>query len=215
MKKLLSRCVWRLPFTVVILLTGMIALDAGVADARLTRITAGPATFIDLPAFGDTGPYLKISGTFEGELVPGDRNAVIADIGLAPRTNGKVLYTSTFYILRPVNLGRGNNKIFYDFGNRGGKRILQWFNDGTASDDPSTAAHFGNGFLMRQGYTVAYSGWAGDVTPAPNVMSVTLPVATNANGSSITGLVVAEATPGSPTSHHYQLAVHRQLHFTQ
>ena len=156
MKKLLIRFVSRLPFVVITLLTLMIALGAEPAEARLTRIIAGPATFIDHPAFGDTGPYLKISGTFEGEVVPGDpHNAVIADIGLAPRTNGKVLYNSTFYILRPVNLGRGNHKIFYDFGNRGGKRILQWFNDGTASDDPSTAAHFGNGFLMRQGYTVA------------------------------------------------------------
>ena len=152
MKKLSSRFVLRLPFVVITLLTLMSALSAEPAEARLTRINAGPATFIDLPAFGDTGPYLKIAGTFEGELVPGDpHNTVIADIGLAPRTNGKVLYTSTFYILRPVNLGRGNHKIFYDFGNRGGKRILQWFNDGTASDDPSTAEHFGNGFLMRQG----------------------------------------------------------------
>ena len=139
MKKLSMCFVSRLPFVVITLFTFMIALSERPAEARLTRITAGPATFIDLPAFGDTGPYLKISGTFEGELVPDDpHNAVIADIGLAPRTSGKVLYTSTFYILRPVNLGRGNHKIFYDFGNRGGKRILQWFNDGTASDDPST-----------------------------------------------------------------------------
>jgi hypothetical protein len=201
MKKRLGHVVLMLPFVVITLFTLMVALSSEPAEARLTRITAGPATLIDLPAFGDTGPYLKIAGTFEGELVPGDpRNTVIADIGLAPRTNGRVLYSSTFYILRPVNLGRGNYKIFYDFGNRGGKRILQWFNDGTASDDPSTAAHFGNGFLMRQGYTVAYSGWAGDVTPGPNVMSVNVPTATNPNGSSITGFVVAEATPGTSTA---------------
>ena len=138
MKKLLMGFVLRLPFVVITLLTLMIALGEAPAEARLTRIIAGPATFIDLPAFGDTGPYLKIAGTFEGELGPRrPTNTVIADIGLAPRTNGKVLYSSTFYILRPVNLGRGNHKIFYDFGNRGGKRILQWFNDGTASDDPS------------------------------------------------------------------------------
>jgi hypothetical protein len=201
MKKRLSHVVLMLPFVVIALFTLIVGLNAEPAEARLTRIIAGPATFIDLPAFGDTGPYLKIAGTFEGELVPGDpRNTVIADIGLAPRTNGKVLYSSTFYILRPLNLDRGNHKIFYDFGNRGGKRILQWFNDGTASDDPVTAEHFGNGFLMRQGYTVAYSGWAGDVTPAPNAMSVNVPTPTNPNGSSITGLVVTEATPGSPTA---------------
>src|SRR5438445_11868448 len=99
MKKLLIRFVLLLPFVGVTLLTLMLALGAEPAEARLTRIIAGPATFIDLPVFGDTGPYLKIAGTFEGELVPGDpHNAVIADIGLAPRTNGKVLYSSTFYI---------------------------------------------------------------------------------------------------------------------
>jgi hypothetical protein len=38
-----------------------------MAEARLTRITAGPSTIIDLPAFGATGPYLKIAGTFQGE----------------------------------------------------------------------------------------------------------------------------------------------------
>jgi hypothetical protein len=201
MKKLVMCFVSPLPLVVITLFTFMIALGERPAEARLTRITAGQATFIDLPAFGNTGAYLKIAGTFEGELVPGDpHNTVIADIALAPHASGKVLYSSTFYILRPVNLGRGNHKIFYDFGNRGGKRILQWFNDGTASDDPSTPEHFGNGFLMRQGYTVAYSGWAGDVTPAPNIMSINLPLATNSDGSSITGLVVAEAVPGSPTS---------------
>ena len=141
MKKLIMCFVSRLPFVVITLFTFMIALGERPAEARLTRITAGPATFIDLPAFGNTGAYLKIAGTFEGELVPGDpHNTVIADIALAPRVSGKVLYTSTFYILRPVNLGRGNHKIFYDFGNRGGKRILQWFNDGTAPTIP-TALH--------------------------------------------------------------------------
>src|SRR5262249_27474790 len=87
------------------------------AQARLVRIDAGPPIVVDLPEFGATGPYLKISGTFEGELDPADaRNAVIADIELAPRANGKVRYSSTFYILRPVNLSSGNRKLFYDFG---------------------------------------------------------------------------------------------------
>jgi hypothetical protein len=91
MKNPLSRFVLRRPFVVITLLTMMIALGAEPAEARLTRITAGPATFIDLPAFGDTGPYLKIAGTYEGELDPTDpRNAVIVDIGLAPQVGGKV-----------------------------------------------------------------------------------------------------------------------------
>src|ERR1700719_3078260 len=90
------------------------------AQARLVRINAQPPAVIDLTVFGQTGRYLKISGNFEGELDAADpRNAVIADIGLAPRIDGRVRYTSTFYMLRPADLGKGNRKIFYDFGNRG------------------------------------------------------------------------------------------------
>ncbi len=180
----------------VVLVIGGLCLDA---NAGLTKLTIDSTTEIDLPAFGAPGPYLKIAGTFSGELDPDDPlNAVIADIALAPRVNGKVQYTSTFMILRPLNLNQGNRKIFYDFGNRGNKFILQWFNDGGVSNDPTTASDFGNGFLMRYGYTVVWSGWAGDVAPTANLMSITLPIAKNADGTSITGLTVAEQITSSP-----------------
>jgi hypothetical protein len=80
------------------------------------------------------------------------------------------------------------------------KRILEWLNDGTASNDPSTAQHFGNGFLMRQGYIMALSAYPGDVTPGPNVLSVDIPVAVNSDGSPVTGLVVAELAAGSASA---------------
>jgi hypothetical protein len=134
----------------------------------LTRITTTSTSIVDFPSFGATGAYMKIAGTYEGELDPADpHNAVIVDIDLAPKTAGKVHYTSTFFILRPVDLSRGNGKLFYDSGNRGGKRILEWFNDATPSNDPTSAAEFGNGFLMRQGYIVALNGYSGDVRPGP------------------------------------------------
>jgi hypothetical protein len=179
---------------------------SGSAQARLVRINADPPTIVDLPAFGATGPYLKISGTFDGELDPSDpHNAPIADIDLAPRPNSKVHYRSTFYILRPLDLARGNRRLFYDFGNRGNKRILEWFNDGKESDDPTSAADFGNGFLMRSGYSVAWNGWAGDVAVAPHKMSITLPVASKADGAPITGEVIAELIPGAAEGTRFRL----------
>jgi hypothetical protein len=171
----------------------------GNAQARLVQINADPPTIVELPAFGATGPYLKISGTFDGELDPFDpHNAPIADIDLAPRADGKVRYSSTFYILRPLDLAKGNRKLFYDFGNRGNKRILEWFDDGKESDDPTSAAEFGNGFLMRSGYSVAWSGWAGDVAVAPHRMSITLPIAVKPDGTPIIGEVIAELIPATP-----------------
>jgi Alpha/beta hydrolase domain len=183
------------------LLAGVVVFAAGEpAHARLVRLKADAPVVIDLQAFGATGRYLKISGTFDGELDPSDaHNAGITDIALAPRENGKVRYTSTFMILRPADLERGNRKLFYDFGNRGNKRILQWLNDGQESDDPASAEDFGHGFLMRSGYTVAWSGWAGDVAARPNMMSITLPIAKNPDGSPITGQVIAELIPNAAT----------------
>ena len=181
-----------------VLASASVVGSCGSAQARLVRINADPPTVVDLGAFGPSGPYLKISGTFDGELDPLDpHNAPIADIGLAPRRDGKVSYSSTFYVLRPLDLAKGNRRLFYDFGNRGNKRILQWFSDGQESDDPTTAADFGNGFLMRSGYSVAWNGWAGDVAARPHMMSITLPVAVNPDGTPITGQVVAELIPAT------------------
>src|SRR5262249_58601883 len=115
---------WRLGSGVLLIAMAGIT---GNAEARLTKIHAGPPVLIDVPAFGARGAYLKISGTYEGEINPDDRrNAVIADIQLAPSTDGKVRYSSTFVLLRPQNLANGNRKIFYAFGNRGNKHLLPW-----------------------------------------------------------------------------------------
>src|SRR5262249_15214262 len=106
--------------------------------------------------------------TFDGELDPADpHNASITDIDLAPRAGGKVRYTSTFMILRPVNLAGGNRRLFYDFGNRGNKRILEWLNDGKESNDPTSAAEFGNASLRRAGNSLPWNGGGGAVPPAP------------------------------------------------
>ncbi len=146
-------------------------------------------------------PYVKIAGSFRDAVDPADpRNAVIADLDLAPRVDGKVGYEAAFYLLRPADPGAWNGKVFYDFGNRGNKRILQWFNDGVETNDPTTAEDFGQGFLMRQGYAIAWSGWAGDVEPDDDLLWIKLPVARNPDGSAISGQVVAEYIPTRDTA---------------
>jgi hypothetical protein len=178
--------------SILTLLVSIFSITFAV-DARVTRIDAEPPVTIDLSSFGDNGPYEKIVGTFEGEIDPSDpKSAVIIDIDLAPVTDGKVRYRSTFYILRPADQTKGNGKLFYAFGNRGAKRMLQWFNDGTASNDPDEVDHFGHGFLMREGYNIALSGYSGHVRPGPNILGAEIPIAINANGSPVTGAVLAE-----------------------
>ena len=55
---------------------------------------------------------------------------------------------------------------------------LSFLNDAPATNDPSTVADAGNGFLMRQGYTIVWCGWQGDLMPIKNWLVLDVPVAT-------------------------------------
>jgi hypothetical protein len=121
----------------------------------------------DGQAFGKTGPYDKLIGTIEFAVDPAHpRNAVIADVARAARgADGRVRFTSSVYVLRPVDPARGNGVLLFDIANRGRKLALSLFNRAPASNDPIAPGDFGDGFLMREGYTVVWVGWQFDVAP--------------------------------------------------
>jgi hypothetical protein len=166
------------------------------AQARITRIQI---TNVQSPSFegislGATGPYEKLVGRLVGEIDPNDPlNAVITDIKLAPvNARGMVEYSTNFMIIRPVDPQKGNHKLLFEINNRGHILALASLDDAALnSNDPAKASDAGNGFLMRQGYTLAWAGWdaISGVTPGvgggPFVLDV--PVAKNADGSEITG----------------------------
>jgi Alpha/beta hydrolase domain len=131
--------------------------------------------------FPITGAYEKLVGKIYGEVDPKHRlNKVIVNLDKAPRNrHGRVEYWSDFCILKPVEMARGSGKIFYDAPNRGGKRILAFLNDAPQSNDPRMIEDAGNGFLMRQGYTIVWCGWQGDLIPQENWLVMGVPVATN------------------------------------
>jgi hypothetical protein len=162
------------------------------AQARITQITI---TRVEAPTFGGrsfgaVGPYEKLVGRVTGEVDPADpRNAVITDIGLAPRnTRGKVEYQTDIMILRPVSRSAGNHRLWYELTNRGSIVAFPQLNDAASGgNDPSSADDAGNGFLMRQGFTILISGWDTTATPVGNRFMMKAPVAVNPDGSPITG----------------------------
>ncbi len=168
-----------------------IGLCASAAQARIVRIqiTRVESPTFEGRSFGDVGQYEKLVGRAFGEVDPADpRDAVIVDIGLAPRNaSGMVEYSIDIYILKPVDSSRGNGRVFFEINNRGNKLSLGGVNDSLGGNDPTTAADAGNGFLMEQGYTIVWSGWDATVTPGVNRLTITVPVAKNPDGSSITG----------------------------
>lgn len=133
------------------------------AFAEVANVTImSRAVVADGRSFGSTGPYEKLVGRIEFVLDPADRhNSRIVDLTLAPRgADGRVHFSSDLYVIRPVDAAKGNGVLLFEIPNRGGKGLLPRFNrDATRSDDPSSVADFGDGFLMREGYTLVWVGW--------------------------------------------------------
>lgn len=162
------------------------AADAGVVRLRIERreVIAGGR------AFGAAGPYEKLVGKVDFALDPTlPANDIVVDLKLARRNaRGLVEATADFYMLKPVDPRKGNGRLFYEVGNRGGKSLLPTFQKATGSPDPTTDAEIGDGALMRQGFTLLWMGWQWDVPVRAGVMRMEMPVATD-GGKPITGLV--------------------------
>jgi hypothetical protein len=168
---------------------------ASTAEARVARfVVEQRRPFAGGTSFGDVGPYERLDGTAYLEVDPRDPlNAVIVNLDRAPKNaKGLVEFRAPFFILKPVDMRRGNGKLFYTINNRGNKLSVSRFNYTPDNNDPISAADAGDGFLMRQGYTPVDAGWQGDVAPGNNRLFPDLPVATRPDGSPITGRVRIE-----------------------
>jgi hypothetical protein len=155
--------------------------------------------FADGAPFGETGAYERVIGKARGEVDPDHPgNRAIALIDKAPRNaNGRVEYTADVFILRPKDPAKGNGRILYEVNNRGRKTLFGNIADGPQGvNDPKTVADVGNGFPLRRGYTIVWSGWDPDAPRANMGLGLTAPVATN-NGEPIVDMVRDEFVSGT------------------
>ena len=154
------------------------------------------STVLDGRAFGRAGAYETLAGIIRFAVDP--RLAVhapIADIALAPtNARGQVESWADFYLLRPVDPAAGNRRLLLDLPNRGRKIALGLFNSAVRVPDPRAPEDFGNGFLMRHGYTVAWVGWQPDVPRRDGIMALSVPAAAD-GPQPISGLVRCEFRP--------------------
>jgi hypothetical protein len=150
-------------------------------------------SFAEGGAFGDVGAYERLVGRAHFALDPRDtRNANVVDLGLAPvNGEGLVEFTADLDILKPVELARGNGALLYDVNNRGNMTAMRAFSDSPPDNDPLTLASAGNGYLLRQGYTIVNSGWQGDLVPGVGLLTCDLPEALQ-SGQRLGGFVRQE-----------------------
>lgn len=161
------------------------AAPAGIVRLEITSVEK--PTF-EGRTFGRVGAYEKLRGRAYGEIDPDDpRNAVITDLQLAPRNaRGRVEYSMDVYILKPVDLARGNHKLFFEVNNRGLK-LFGALNQSKGGNDPKTADDAGGAFLFDQGYTLAWSGWDPTAPAGGDNLQITAPVARQPDGGALTG----------------------------
>jgi len=188
MRLLRPRFVWLLSILALLFVTSS-------AGAHVTRVEILSRTDIAVGhSFGLAGPYEKIVGRVYFAVDPANlHNRQIVDLDKAPRNaQGEVEFSAELYLLRPKDINKGNGAVLFEVSNRGGKGILHLVN-GFSASDPN--GEYGDGFLLREGYTVAWVGWEFDVADHGENLKLWAPVAHDAGGKEIRGLVRSDFTP--------------------
>ena len=165
----------------------------------LTKLEFTCQAFEEGRRFGDTGPYEILQGTAHFALDPDlPHNQVITDLELAPRAeDGRVHFSTDFGLLRPMDPVRGNRRLLLDVPNRGRLTI---FRLDTEPLPPSTTGRPtpGDGWILRQGYTLAWCGWQHDVSRNGDLLGISPPEALQ-DGKPLTGPVLCAFQPNAPT----------------
>src|SRR5579884_1974875 len=146
-------------------------------------------------AFGEAGTYERIDGRLEFAVDPTlPANAVIVDLDRAERgADGLVYFHAGFTLLQPREPTRGSGNLLYSVANRGRRGI--GVNRPAAAAMPSERIDPGDGFLLRRGWTLAWSGWQWDVPHTPALLGFEPPRALDATGRPLRGEVMVQFQP--------------------
>ena len=141
--------------------------------------------------FGKAGKYERIEGRVYFSIRPADpHNVRIVDgQNAVGQKDGEVQFWSDFIAIRPVESRNSNGSLLLEIPNRGKSRILALVDGG----DWNLAHDAGDGWLLRNGYSVAALGWQWDAT-GPDVLRLEVPIAKD-HGKTITGLVRGDLMP--------------------
>jgi hypothetical protein len=156
-------------------------------QARVLRIEVGSRSeVLDARAFGAAGPYERLKGrVYFSAAVANPHNAPIVDLrGAVNLRDGEVPFSADFVAFRPQDPHRANGSMLLEVPNRGRPAIIALVDGG----DRDLSKDAGDAWLLRSGYTIVSLGWQWD-TPAPDALRLYAPVARQADGTAITGLL--------------------------
>ncbi|MCB2059643.1 MAG: alpha/beta hydrolase domain-containing protein [Novosphingobium sp.] len=192
---------------ILALALGLAAPQSATADeaAQLVRleITSRSVAY-EGRSFGDRGPYEKLTAIAHMRIDPlHPENKRIVDLPLAPRdADGLVEYDIDVIILRPQDPAKARRVLLYDVVNRGIK-TLALFNMSSMAEMMADPLGEGDALLMRQGFTMVWSGWQSDLA-GEGMIAARFPTVSD-HGQPVTGRVSTEMIFDDTTSNRITL----------
>ena len=137
----------------------LLLVSANVVFADVVRI--------DVQRRDDWGTHERIIGRVHFAVDPmAPANRGIADIDAAPRNAaGNVEFSSDVLFFRPKDAQRARGTAFVEVVNRGRDQSLAILSGAQQRSLSPESWNLGDGFLLEQGFTVAFLGWQFDVRP--------------------------------------------------
>jgi hypothetical protein len=144
----------------------------------LTSTASAEVTRIDVQRRDDAGTHERVIARVYFAIDPAlPANRGIADLDRAPRNaNGKIEFSSDLLFFRPKDARKARGAVFLEVVNRGRDQSLAIMSGAQQRDLSPEAWNLGDGFLLEQGFTVAFLGWQFDVRPSQG-LTFSAPVA--------------------------------------
>ena len=144
----------------------------------LADVVAAEVVRIEVHNRDDWGTHERIIGRVHFAVDPAaPANRGIADIDAAPKNAaGKVEFSSDLLFFRPKDVRRARGTAFVEVVNRGRDQSLAILSGAQQRSLAPDAWNLGDGFLLEQGFAVAFLGWQFDVRPLQG-LTFTAPVA--------------------------------------
>ena len=175
-------------FYLLILLSILVLpLDAKVLRVEITS----RQDVLGGQSFGNAGPYERIVGKiyYDAPIANWHDSQVVDLENAVNAKDGRVSFSSDFIVIRPKDASKGNGSMLLEVPNRGGSRIVSLVDGG----DWDLTHSAGDGWLLRNGFTIAAVGWQWDAV-GDAALRLYAPIAKE-NGQTITGLLRGDLMP--------------------
>jgi hypothetical protein len=164
------------------------------ASLTLRGLSEAEVVKVDVLRRDDAGSHERVIARVHYAVDPTLAvNQAIADLAFAPKNaEGKVEFDGDLLLFLPKLPATARGTVFLEIVNRGRDQSLALMSAARQSDLAPEHWNLGDGFLLKQGFTVAFLGWQFDVRPGEG-LALTVPTAP------VSGLVRASAITVGPS----------------